>query len=105
MKTLNRNLRCLDRSGQSFETSFATSAWQSDYMQKQLRAYRTCCGDTIEDKNGLSTEKLRKRRIANFEMFLNDDGLAAPGNTFHPRTITSLTAKIKADMGRIRLVE
>ena len=59
----------------------------------------------IEDKNGLSTEKLRKRRIADFEIFLNDDGFADPGNTFHPRTINSLTPNIKTNVGRIRLVE
>ena len=48
----------------------------------QVRAYRETCGYKIKNGSVLSAEKLRKRRIADFEAYLDDDGYVMPGNTF-----------------------
>ena len=49
----------------------------------------------VKDKDSLSAEKLRKRRIANFKVSLNDDGLAAPGSTKTQGPLTPAAVKIE----------
>ena len=48
----------------------------------QVRAYRYICGYEIKDGSVLSAEKLRKRRIADCMVYLDDDGCAMPGNHY-----------------------
>lgn len=96
---MNRNLSLLELDG---HVSFETSTLEHSSMLKQLQAYRTSCGDRIEDNKGLSIEKLRRRRIADCEVFLDDDGFAAPGNDSYLRTVRPANAKMKTDVGRIR---
>ena len=48
----------------------------------QVRAYRETCGYKIKNGGVLSAEKLRKRRIADFEVYLDEDGYAMPGNLY-----------------------
>ncbi len=73
-KTRNRSYAAT-RTSQPFETSFMQTTW----LQAQVRRYRISCGDVVKEKDDLSAEKLRKRRIADCKVFLNDDGFAAPG--------------------------
>ncbi|KAM0802900.1 hypothetical protein BDR22DRAFT_887234 [Usnea florida] len=47
----------------------------------QVRAYRETCGYKSKNGSVLTAEKSRQRRIADFEVYLDDDGYVMPGNT------------------------
>ena len=59
----------------------------------QVRAYRETCGYKIKSGNFLSAEKLRKRRIADFEVYLDDDGYAVPGNHYVRQSLIAMFPK------------
>ena len=93
MNTKIRNRSYLaTRTSQPFETSFMQRTW----LQAQVRRYRIFCGDVVKEKDGLSAEKLRKRRIADCNVFLNDDGFAAPGNSIGLCMMSPPTLKNKS---------
>ena len=53
----------------------------------QVRAYRETCGSRIGHGNVVSVEKLRKRRIADCEVYVDDVDFAMPGNTYVRRPV------------------
>lgn len=74
MDTLDRNFGWPAMSSKPFETD----AWHQHYLEQQFEAYRKSFGDRVKDGDVLSTEKLRKRRVVDVEVFLTVDGSAAP---------------------------